>query len=166
MKKIILFLAILSVGLIASCSKDEDSNGSTPDPNPNPTPGNVFKAKVNGDQKNFKVISATQIPSPDPEEDYTSVEIVAEMIGDPTNTFELGFDRESGEVYFVQYVETGTYYQGIPEAPPSENMIFPIALDSGNTAKIMRGTFYGTMQETDSGPGSVTITDGTFEIHF
>ncbi|UOK41935.1 MULTISPECIES: hypothetical protein [Flavobacterium] len=155
MKKIILFLAILSVGFISSCSKDEDGNDATPNPNPNPNSNNVFTAKVNGVQKVFKVASAKVLEYPA----YTDIEITAQMTDDPTNTFELNLSRDSGVPYFIQYSETGTYY----EAKPVES--FPVTINENSTKK-MSGTFSGTMQETESGPGSVTITDGNFTIHF
>lgn len=152
MKKIILFLAILSVGFISSCSKDDNN-----DVTPTPTPDNVFTAKVNGVQKVFKVakenVKVLEYPT------YTDIEIIAQMTDDPTNTFELKFERVSGVPYFVQYLETGYYYQ------PTALETFPVTIGENSSTKLS-GTFSGTLQDTGNEMEPITITNGNFEVYF
>ena len=149
MKKIILFLAILSVGFLSSCSDDEDSNDTTP------TPEDTFSAKINGVQKTFSVTNVDVLEY----EGYTDVEITAQISGDPTNTFELNLTRDNGEYFFAQYAENDNYYQ--PD--PLTNLTVSV---SENTSTKLKGTFSGTMQETEHLLDPVTVTDGTFTIYY
>jgi hypothetical protein len=149
MKKIILFLAILSVSFFSSCSNDEDSNDTTP------TPEDAFSAKINGVQKNFTVTNVDVIEY----EGYTDVEITAHISGDPTNIFELNLTRDSGEVFFVQYSEVGNYYQ----PSPMEN--FTVSIGENTTNKL-KGTFSGTMLETSDTSNVLTVTNGAFDIYY
>ncbi|ESU26623.1 hypothetical protein FLJC2902T_25970 [Flavobacterium limnosediminis JC2902] len=147
MKKIILFLAILSVSFFSSCSKDDDSNNSTP------TPEGFVSAKINGVQKNFTVIDVDVIEYPE----YTDVEITAHLNNDPSNTFELNLTRDSGEIYFVQYSEIENYYQ------PSET--FTITINENTTNKL-KGTLTGTMNHSFNILEPITVTEGTFDINY
>jgi len=149
MKKLILFLAMLSFSLFSSCSNNDDSNDTTP------TPDDVFTAKINGVQKNFTVTNVAVIEY----EGYTDIEITAKMSGDPTNTFELNLTRDSGEVFFVQYSEIGNYYQPSPLESFSVNI-------GENTANKLKGTFSGTMLETSDASNTVTVTNGAFDIYY
>ena len=147
MKKIILFLALLSFSCFSSCSNDEDNNDSTPE--------NTFSAKINGVQRNFTVTKVDVMEY----EDYTDIEITAQLSDDPTNTFELNLTKDSGELYFAQYSETGNYYQPLPlEA-------FTVTIGENTTNKL-KGAFSGTMQETSDPSNTVTVTDGNFDVHF
>ena len=149
MKKIILFLAMLSFSFFLSCSNDDNNNETAP------TPEDVFTAKVNGVQKNFTVTNVDVMEYAD----YTDVEITAQLSGEPTTTFELNLTRDSGEVFFAQYSEIGNYYQ------PSPLESFSLTIGE-NTAKKLKGTFSGTMQHTVNIIEPVTVTDGTFDIYY
>lgn len=149
MKKIILFSVMLSFSLFSSCSNDNDSNDSIP------TPEDVFTAKINGVQKNFTVTNVDVMEY----EDYTDVEITAQLSGDPASTFELNLTRDNGEVFFVQYSEIGNYYQ------PSPLESFSVTIGENTTSKL-KGTFSGTMQHTVNIIEPVTVTNGTFEIYY
>lgn len=151
MKKIILLFAILSAGLITSCSKDDNNDSNQ---TPTPSTNGLLTAKVNGVSKTFKVTDVNVINYPT----YSDIEIVAHVEGDPTNTFEMNLSRDSGIPYFIQYSETDIFYQ------PASMESFPVVVSENSTNKF-KGTFSGTMRETDTGTTSVEITEGKFDLN-
>lgn len=154
MKKIILFLTILSLGVFLSCSSDDGNSGESP----SPTPQSTVTTKINGVQKNFSTIQVD--PVYHPVEDYTDLEVTATIAGSSPTTFEMNLEKDNADpssIYFLQYTENGVFYQ------PSESFTVIITQNSDNKLK---GSFSGTLIDTGDPMNTIAVTEGTFDIKY
>lgn len=150
MKKILLFLTFVSLGIIAACSSDDGNSNE----NPSPTPQSTFTTKINGVQKNFSTIQVVPVVYID----YTDLEVTATITGSSPATLEMNLEKDSMEgVYFFQYTENGIYYQ------PSESFSVIVTQNSENKLK---GTFSGTLIDSGNPMNTIAVTDGTFDIKY
>lgn len=151
MKKIILFLTILSLGVFSSCSSDDGNSGESP----SPTPQSTVTTKINGVQKNFSTIQVVPVVYTD----YTDLEVTATLTGSSPATLEMNLEKDSPDssVYFFQYTENGIFYQ------PSESFTVIITQNSDNKLK---GSFSGTLIDTGDPMNTIAVTEGTFDIKY
>jgi len=151
MKKIILFLTILSLGVFLSCSSDDGNSGESP----SPTPQSTVTTKINGVQKNFSTIQVVPVVYTD----YTDLEVTATLTGSSPATLEMNLEKDSPDssVYFFQYTENGIFYQ------PSESFTVIITQNSDNKLK---GSFSGTLIDTGDPMNTIAVTEGTFDIKY
>lgn len=152
MKKIILFLAFLSLGIFLSCSSDDGNSGESP------APQNTFTTKINGVQKNFSSIQV--VPVYDPVEDYTDLEVTATIAGSPPTTLEMSLEKdnaEAGSVYYFAYTENDISYESTET--------FSVILTQNSDNKL-KGTFSGTLADPDDPMNTITVTDGVFDIKY
>ncbi|MBP8066800.1 MAG: hypothetical protein KAY31_04955 [Flavobacterium sp.] len=151
MKKIILFLTILSLGVFLSCSSDDGNSGESP----SPTPQSTVTTKINGVQKNFSTIQVVPVVYTD----YTDLEVTATLTGSSPATLEMNLEKDSPDssVYFFQYTENGIFYQ------PSESFAVIITQNSDNKLK---GSFSGTLIDTGDPMNTIAVTEGTFDIKY
>ena len=104
MKKIILFLAFLSLGIFLSCSSDDGNSGESP------APQNTFTTKINGVQKNFSNVQVVPVVYPD----YTDLDVTATIAGSPPTTLVMSLEKdnaEAGSVYYFAYTENDISYE-------------------------------------------------------
>jgi len=150
MKKIILFLAFLSLGIFLSCSSDDGNSGESP------APQNTFTTKINGVQKNFSNVQVVPVVYTD----YTDLDVTATIAGSPPTTLEMSLEKdnaEAGSVYWFQYSENGVFYQ-LTEA-------FSVIITQNSDNKL-KGTFSGTLADPDDPMNTITVTDGVFDIKY
>lgn len=150
MKKLFFFLAVAGMAL-TSCSGDDSS--------PVTSGTSSASATVNGVAKTFTTFSASteDFPADGNYPAYTEVSVVGTNSANETVSFmvERG---ELGPVYgSFAYTQMGDVFYNYSS---DFNVIVTV-----NNAAQLKGTFSGTLI-TNGGSGSVTVTNGAFDIHF
>lgn len=142
--KIILFLSFALLG-VSSCSSDDDKSEV-----------NFIRAKFDGVEQKFNIISVDIVPETDPITNisYEDIYITATMSGDSSKTFELRseYDSTGDIIWGIYYTNEGTYYENDTE---TSNV-------TDNSNGRYKGTFSGSL--ITEGGGTMMITEGSFDI--
>jgi len=154
MKKIILFVALATLGMsLNSCSSD-DSGSSTQ--------GGTITVKIDGVSTTFDNVIVNAETFEDGGETYTSLDVTATK---GTSTSEIiTFYTEKGEVgadkiWSFTYVKNGEQYN-------SNGELTTVIQTNGNDQKLT-GSFSGTVSYYDGGNvQEVVLTDGSFNIKY
>lgn len=142
--KLFFILSFVLLG-VSSCSSDDDKADV-----------NFIRAKFNGTEQKFNIISVDKVDYP--EEGYSDVEVTATMSSDDTKTFILKSEfGVTGEdiVWGLYYINDGVYYTN-----NIDNTNSNVAENSNGRYK---GTFSGTLFDEDSG-ATIMLTEGSFDI--
>ena len=149
MKKIFLFLSVVSLTMLFSCT--DDDGGSTSN--------KIVKAKINNVEKTFSVISKVENTYTEDDYTWTDVKITAKQSDDATKFIEFiiekGITGAEASWYFAYNEGEKTY---------EKTASFATEVTESNNSGV-KGTFSGTLQDTSS-DDVLTITDGMFDIKY
>lgn len=142
--KLLLILSFALLG-IYSCTSDDDK-----------AEVNFIRAKFNGVEQKFNIISVDMVPETDPETNisYNDIYVTATINGDNTKTLELRSELDvTGDIIWgIYYIVDGTYYLNDAQ---SSNV-------TENSNGRYKGSFSGSL--SSEGGGTVMITEGSFDI--
>lgn len=141
--KILLFLSFALIG-IYSCSSDDNKSDV-----------NFIRAKFNGVEQKFNIISVDIVPETDPETNisYNDIYVTARINGDATKSLELRsqFGVTGDIIWGIYYINEGTFYGNETE----------ISNVTENSDGRYKGTFSGNL---NSESGNIVVTEGSFDI--
>ncbi len=142
MKNNLFFILSFVLLGVASCSSDDDKADV-----------NFIRAKFNGVEQKFNIISVDKVDYPD--EGYSDVEVTATMSSDATKTFILKseFGVTGNIIWGIYYTSDGVFYENNSEASD-------VTENSGGRYK---GTFSGTLYNEGNGD-TIMLTEGSFDI--
>nr|WP_297309533.1 hypothetical protein [uncultured Flavobacterium sp.] len=152
MKKILSLLPLFLL-LFSACSSDSSDND-------NSSKISTLKATINGVEKNFNTVSAIR----DSDDYYDEVyHVTASINNNPNEMITFKFYPENlGATYYFQ--SSFMYIKNTNNYSSTGSTLNLVLIDTKN--KTYKGNFSGKVVGVNGTNGSVTITNGSFEIFY
>lgn|SRR5690554_4426782 len=157
MKRLFLFVAVATLGLMTSCSSDDNKGG-------NGSGNSTLKVTIDGDVKTFNTIVVNEEVW---DEDYTELQVSATINSNPTEY--IAFNLQKGKtgtsaVTSFYYVKDGAEYN-------SYYGNLSVFVETNSNGKL-KGTFSGSVgmyiydENWDSELVTIPLTNGSFDISY
>jgi hypothetical protein len=150
MKKIFMFLTLVSLIAFTSCSDDDGGSSAS----------GTITARVNGVDKTFNVTSVKQELSTEGEFSWYDVIIITKQSDDASKTFELNLTKNEigdGAAWGFSYYDDENYYYCDDIAITSN------ATESNNAGA--KGSFSGIAIDEETSE-TIEITNGIFDVKY
>ncbi len=153
-KTFFLFIVILTSLLINTSCNSDDDNDTTP-------VADTFyiKFKANGVQQNFTDITIVNSLSKaiiGNDENQTKTVVITVPLNVTAGTYTITDEPSNVDSY-------GILYSSDSESISTSNAIGTLVITEVN-ANIIKGTFNFTAENTDSGPATITVIEGEFNV--
>lgn len=149
MKKIFMFLTLVSMIAFTSCSDDDGGSSAS----------GTITARVNGVDKTFNVTSVKQELSTEGEFSWYDVTIITKQSDDTSKTFELNLTKnEIGEgAWGFSYYDDENYYY-------CDDIAITSNVTESNNAGA-KGSFSGIAIDEETSE-TIEITNGIFDVKY
>lgn len=155
MKKLFLFVAVTTLGLMTSCSSDDNKGG-------NGSGSAELKVTIDGVAKTFNTIVVNEESYTDGGETYVELEITATINNDPSEMIVFSLDEGdlgASAIWTFYYIKNGESYYHYNLSSVVQT----------NSNKKLKGTFSGSVAKwsnEDQQNIYVQLTNGSFDISY
>ena len=156
MKNIFIYFTVIALMTLSSCNTKDD--------NPPVQPTNSAKATINGVLVNFDKFIV--VKKDYPADGYSDLEITATSSTDATKEIKFNVTylaTDNGACYYLYYRNDDLYYNYDFYDEIADT--FSVSVTE-NVANKIKGTFNGTIPNSDNVSEQVTIINGSFDIKY